>query len=622
MANFTELGLREELVSAVNDLGFTQPTPIQEQAIPLLITTPADLVGLARTGTGKTAAFGLPLLNFIDVNAKIPQALVLCPTRELCMQISEDLKSFAKHMRGVYILPVYGGSSISMQIKDLKRGVQVVVGTPGRLIDLIERGALKLGEVQTVVLDEADEMLNMGFRDDIDTILAETPAEKKTWLFSATMPEGVARIARKYMHDPVNVSVKGAHETDGQIDHIYCVVNARERYQSLRRVIDAHPDIYGIVFCRTKAETQEVADHLIRDGYTADALHGDLSQAQRDFVMKRFRHRTIRMLVATDVAARGIDVDDITHVLHYQLPDEPESYTHRSGRTGRAGKSGVSILFIHAREMGRLRETERRINKKFAYMPVPSGVDVLKNQVLSFANRIREGADVSVPHEYLSLFNQALGEMDTDALLQKIISFSLKDLFSKYENAPDLNAAVRPDKPEKFTRHEERPTGEVRTFFFSLGRMDNVDPGVLLRICCDRMNVSKRAIGRIDLKHNFSFIQTIGLPSAKVLDAFKNFSYQGRKVRVNEAENGEGERRGGESSGWGEKRGRKDYGERSFPVKKEFRGKEKSSFTKQKSDFAPKKFHDDTKKNHDADSWQSLMKSEEGSDRKKKFKKK
>ncbi len=412
MTTFSELGLKPELATAVAELGFENPTPIQEQAIPALLQNPSDLVGLARTGTGKTAAFGLPLLHFIDPDMKFPQALVLCPTRELCIQISNDLKTFAKHLRGVSILPVYGGSSISMQIKELRRGIQVIVGTPGRLNDMIERGALKLGEVQTVVLDEADEMLNMGFREAIDTILAETPKEKKTWLFSATMPDGVARIARSYMHDPITLSIKGVAQGESKIDHFYCVVHARDRYTALRRIIDAHPDIYGIVFCRTKMETQEVADHLIRDGYTADAIHGDLSQQQRDHVMKRFRSRTLQMLVATDVAARGIDVDDVTHVLHYQLPDEPESYTHRSGRTGRAGKDGVSILFMHAKETGRLRVIERIIGKKLIYLPVPAGVDVVKNQLLAFAVKLRnvETNNVITP-EHMTLLKEAMGEM-------------------------------------------------------------------------------------------------------------------------------------------------------------------------------------------------------------------
>ncbi|MBI3511998.1 MAG: DEAD/DEAH box helicase [Bacteroidetes bacterium] len=600
MTKFAELGLRPELAAAVAELGFIQPTPIQEQAIPALLENKRDLVGLARTGTGKTAAFGLPLLHFINADKKIPQALVLCPTRELCMQISGDLKSYAKKLPGVFVLPVYGGASISMQIKDLRRGVQVIVGTPGRLNDMIERGALKLGEVEMVVLDEADEMLNMGFRDAIDTILAETPSTKTTWLFSATMPDGVARIARSYMKDPISLSVKSSQDTDGKIDHFYCMVHARDRYPALRRVIDAHPDIYGIVFCRTKAETQDVADHLIRDGYMADSLHGDLSQAQRDHVMKRFRHKTLQLLVATDVAARGIDVDDITHVMHYQVPDEPESYTHRSGRTGRAGKSGISILFLNARESGKLREIERRTNKKIIYLPVPAGADVVKNQLVSFAARLKTTDSQNlVSPEYMSLLKEAMGEMSSDELLEKFMALSLSKLLGDYAKAPDLNVNARGTKERDHTPRERRePEGEKHTFFFSLGRMDNVDPGQLLRICCDQMNINRDHIGRIDLKHNFSFIQMIGVEPANVLRAFDDFSFQGRKIRVNQAENGGTERRddsgeNGERRSYGERRNygeRKSYGEkRSYGGERKSYGEKRSYGDRENRNFGEKK---------------------------------
>lgn len=589
MTTFSELGLKPELAQAVADLGFTQPTPIQEQAIPELIQNPRDLVGLARTGTGKTAAFGLPLLHFIDAEKKFPQALVLCPTRELCIQITEDLKTFAKHLRGVNILPVYGGASISMQIQGLRRGVQVIVGTPGRLNDMIERGALKLGEVQTVVLDEADEMLNMGFREAIDTILAETPKEKNTWLFSATMPSGVERIARSYMSNPFTVTVKGTQETDGRIDHFYCVVQARDRYPALRRVIDAHPDIYGIIFCRTKMETQEVADHLMRDGYMADAIHGDLSQQARDHVMKRFRSKSIQMLVATDVAARGIDVDDVTHVLHYQAPDEPEAYTHRSGRTGRAGKNGISILFMHAKETGKLRVIERLTQKKLIYLPVPAGVDVLKNQLLSFAVKLRETPTENVvPAEYVDLLKEAMGEMTTEEMLEKFMALNLAKLFTDYSRSPDLNVSNKPrergerlERPERAERGYEEATGEKHTYFVSIGRMDNVDPGSLLRILCDHLNTDRTHIGKIDLKHNFSFVQLIGLEPTDVMNQFKDFEYKGRPVRVNQAENesvggGDRESRPRREFGGGERSERSFGGERkSFGDRKPF---EKKSF--------------------------------------------
>lgn len=648
MTTFSELGLKPELAQAVAELGFEQPTPIQEQAIPELIQNPRDLVGLARTGTGKTAAFGLPLLHFIDPEKRFPQALVLCPTRELCIQITEDLKTFAKHLRGVNILPVYGGASISVQIQGLRRGVQVIVGTPGRLNDMIERGALKLGEVQTVVLDEADEMLNMGFRDAIDTILAETPKEKNTWLFSATMPSGVERISRSYMTDPFTVTVKGAQETDGRIDHFYCVVHARDRYPALRRVIDAHPDIYGIIFCRTKMETQEVADHLMRDGYMADALHGDLSQQARDHVMKRFRSKSIQMLVATDVAARGIDVDDVTHVLHYQAPDEPEAYTHRSGRTGRAGKHGISILFMHAKETGKLRTIERLTQKKLIYLPVPAGADVLKNQLLAFATKLRDTPTENVvPEEYVDLLKEAMGEMTEAQMLEKFIALNLAKLFADYSKAHDLNVTNKPreraDRPE---RAYEEAQGEKHTYFVSIGRMDNVDPGQLLRILCDQLGTDRTHIGKIDLKHNFSFVQLIGLEPNEVMGSFKNFAYRGRPVRVNQAENEPRDRDdreraprreggfGGERSFGGERR---SFGERkSFGDRKPY---EKKSFGSEKS-FGKKSFDSDRPKRRSAPSenvgrgfgkpdkvdrgegdWKKLM-DEGGSDRKKKFGKK
>jgi ATP-dependent RNA helicase DeaD len=594
MTKFSELGLRPELVEAVAELGFENPTPIQEQAIPALLENPRDLVGLARTGTGKTAAFGLPLLHYIDTERKLPQTIVLCPTRELCLQIANDLKNFASKMKGVYILPVYGGSSISMQIKDLRRGVQVIVGTPGRVNDLIERGVMKLGEIETVVLDEADEMLNMGFREAIDTILAETPETKRTWLFSATMPEGVARIARSYMSEPLTVSVKGAQESDGKIDHFYCMVHARDKYPALRRIIDAHPDIYGIVFCRTKAETQDVADNLVRDGYMADSLHGDLSQAQRDHVMKRFRNRMLQVLVATDVAARGIDVDDITHVLHYQAPDEAEAYTHRSGRTGRAGKSGISILFLNAKETGRLREIERRTNRKLVYLPVPAGEDVVKNQILAFAIKLKNsesGAEVS--DEYMTLLKEAMGEMTGEELLKKLMSLSLSKLLNDYAKAPDLNLQNKvkgagTERREREERNFDEPEGEKNTFFFSIGRMDGVDPGALLRVVCDQLNLSRRFVGRIDLKHNFSFIEVIGVPPAKVLESFRGFKFQGRDIRVNQAENATG----GNDRGW--KKDPSDFEEKSSFSKKPYG--EKPSFGKksfgEKLSFARKSYGD------------------------------
>ena len=380
---FQESGLNSDLIKAVTDLGFTSPTPIQEQTIALLATERTDLVALAQTGTGKTAAFGLPLLNQIDVADKNVQALILAPTRELCVQITNDIKNYSKYLKGFNVTAIYGGARIDGQIKEIRRGVQVIAATPGRLIDMIERGVIKLSTVQTVILDEADEMLNMGFKEDLDIILRETPASKNTWLFSATMPKEVERIARNYMSNPKELSTGKKNEGADNLEHIYYVVSPRDRYLALKRVADFYPDIFGIVFCRTKAETQEVADLLIKDGYSADALHGDLSQSQRDFVMKRFRSKTLQMLVATDVAARGIDVNNVTHVINYNLPEDTENYTHRTGRTARAGKSGIAIAIITPKDTGKIKDIERIIKKKFTKSSVPNGLEVCEKQLYS-----------------------------------------------------------------------------------------------------------------------------------------------------------------------------------------------------------------------------------------------
>lgn len=668
MSTFSELGLRPELATAVAEMGFENPTPIQQQAIPVLLQRASDLVGLAQTGTGKTAAFGLPVLDSIDLDDKTPQAIVLCPTRELCVQIAGDLKNFAKHMKGMNILPVYGGASISIQIKELKRGVQVIVGTPGRVNDMIERGVMKLGNIRTVILDEADEMLNMGFREAIDTILAETSADKLTWLFSATMPEGVARIAKNYMNNPVTVSVKGAQHAGADIAHFYTVVHARDRYPALRRFIDAHPGMYGIVFCRTKMETQEVADHLVRDGYPSDALHGDLSQAQRDFVMKRFRNRLITVLVATDVAARGIDVDDVTHVFHYQAPDEPESYTHRSGRTGRAGKSGISILLLNAREQNRLRDIERATKQTLNYLPVPSGEDAMKNQVLAFAKRIVDfPEEKTLDVKYLELMEEGMQGLTPGDALRRLVSMQMQKAIEQLKQS-DLNVG-----PKGTKRERKEIEGDQINWFVSVGRIDGLDASSLLKMFCNELNVGGEHIGRIDLKNNFSFVSTIGLDQKKVEDAFRNISIQGREVRVNVSETAGGGRRDRGDRGergegrasfdkpYGEKKsygGRKSFGSRessrgekksfgkSYGSKDSSRG-EKKSYGKSygeksrgygdrpktfggksgKADFGSKDSSRGAGKKKSSNDvyggdWKSLLGDEGGSDRKKKFGKK
>ncbi|MDB5109792.1 MAG: box helicase, partial [Mucilaginibacter sp.] len=376
MNPFIELGIRHDIVNAISDLGFENPTPIQEQSIPVLLTGSNDFVGLAQTGTGKTAAFGLPLLELLDFEENYPQALILCPTRELCLQITNDLNNYSKKMDNVHVVAVYGGASISDQLRQIRRGVQIVVATPGRMLDIINRKAIDFSKVKYVVLDEADEMLNMGFQEDIDNILSTTPEEKKTWLFSATMPTEVRRIAKKYMTDPFELTMGEKNTGNVNIEHEYYIVRAREKYAAFKRIVDFNPDIFGIVFCRTKIETQEIAEALIKDGYNADSLHGDLSQQQRDKVMKRYRERSLQLLIATDVAARGIDVNDVTHVINYSLPDEIENYTHRSGRTARAGKTGVSIAIINSKELGKIRQIERVIGKNFIKAEIPNGFDV------------------------------------------------------------------------------------------------------------------------------------------------------------------------------------------------------------------------------------------------------
>jgi len=549
MSLFEELGLRPELVAAVTGMGFTQPTPIQQQAIPALLTEPRDLVGLAQTGTGKTAAFGLPLLHHLDLAERTPQALILCPTRELCLQITADLRTFGSQLKGLRVASVYGGASVSAQIAELRQGAQVVVGTPGRLIDLIERRALKLGEVKIAVLDEADEMLSMGFVDDIERILSETPEEKVTWLFSATMPAQVERIAARFMSDPIRLKSAGTNKTADNIDHQYYVVHARDRYPALRRIIDHHPGFYGIVFCRTRMGTQELAERLIRDGYTADALHGDLSQAQRDFVMKRYRSRTLQLLVATDVAARGIDVDDVTHVIHYELPDEPEVYTHRSGRTARAGKSGISALIVGMKETGRLRDIERVVGKKLTRVQVPSGAQVCARQASVLVDKVlAEPEDPASFAAMLPVVTEALSILERDELIERFMALLLSERLAAYKDAPDLNVGSKnasvPESRGDFTR-----------YFISLGRLDGMYKADILRYFCEMLGTDRHSIGRIDVQQSFSFVEISGIPQEQVLAAFENRKYRGRPVRVNLSES-QGERPAF--------RGKKPYGDKPF----------------------------------------------------------
>jgi len=552
---FEELGLNGDLLKAVTDLGFETPTPIQQQTIPLLNKELTDIVALAQTGTGKTAAFGLPILEKINVDEKKVQALILAPTRELCVQITNDMKNYGKYMRGFSITAVYGGSSIENQIRDIKRGVQVIAATPGRLLDLIERRAVNLNTINIVVLDEADEMLNMGFKDSIDAILSETPQEKYTWLFSATMPKEVERIARTYMNKPVELTSGKKNEGAANIKHVYYVVNPRERYLALKRVADFYPEIFGIVFCRTRAETQEVAESLIRDGYSADALHGDLSQAQRDFVMKRFRNRTLQMLVATDVAARGIDIDSITHVINYNLPEDVENYTHRSGRTGRAGKSGISMAIVSPKETGKIKDIERILKTKFEKLDVPTGVDVCEKQLFHLVHKLH---DVEVKDEEIEKFlpkiYDELKDLSKEELIKRVISEEFNRFYNYYQNAPDLNMG----KDGKGTVEGAFGNGRTTRFFVNMGSMDGFNPNSIKDFLVDMVKLHPRMVFNIDVKDSFSFFET----ESKFVDNFialnaQDIEFNSRKVSLEVShrkmrDSGDGERRsGGERRGGG-----------------------------------------------------------------------
>ncbi len=549
---FEELGLNTKLLKAINDLGFKEPTPIQEQTLGILSSQSTDIVALAQTGTGKTAAFGLPMLSNIDYESKTIQGLILCPTRELCLQITKDLGNYSKYLTGMRITAVYGGSSIDNQIRDIKRGTQIVVATPGRLVDLIDRRAIQLSDVAITVLDEADEMLNMGFKDDLDIILSKTAATKNTWLFSATMPAEVARIARKYMKDPVEVSVGKKNQGAENIEHQYYVVQARDKYLALKRIADYYPEIFGIVFCRTKAETQEVADALIKDGYNADALHGDLSQAQRDFVMKRYRSRTLQMLVATDVAARGIDVNDITHVINYNLPEDVENYTHRSGRTARAGKKGISIAIVHSKELGKVRDIERVIGRKFTRASIPNGFEVCEKQLFHLVHKLQ---NVEVNEKeietYLPNIFEELKDLSKEEIIKRFVSEEFNRFLTYYQNAPDLN--VQTDGRDR--------TGPNRTtrFFINIGALDDLNRNSLKDFLVDCSKIDGRMIFNIELKNSFSFFETETKYNEEFLKLNElRLNFNNRTVQFEVSE-----RRGGGGGGGGYRKGG-DFGNRRF----------------------------------------------------------
>jgi ATP-dependent RNA helicase DeaD len=553
MTTFEGLGLDARLVQATDALGFKHPTPIQEQAIPVLLSGTKDLVGLAQTGTGKTAAFGLPLLQLVDPAQRYPQALVVCPTRELCIQIVNEVELFKKFMPGMHVVAVYGGASIGMQIRDIRKGVQIVVATPGRLIDLIERKAINLDQIKYVVLDEADEMLNMGFQDDIEFILQNTPKREATWLFSATMPPEIRRVSKKYMNSPKEITVGKLNTANKNIDHQYYVTAAHHRYETLKRLIDFNPGIYGIIFTRTKADAQEIAEKLTREGYDIDALHGDLNQQQRDKVMGEFRERTLQLLIATDVAARGIDVKEMTHVINYELPDDLEVYTHRSGRTGRAGSTGIAMSIVHSREIGKVKQIERMVQAPFHKMEIPSGKDVCRKQFFHFMEKLLQ-ADISHGdyETYVPMLAEKFADVSKEEVLKRVAAMEFDRFLKYYENAEDLNARERVreyggrevrgvDRKDQ-VRGEGR--GRARTYggdgdymklFVNLGTKDGFYKASFLQFILDMSDLQKEVLGKIDMKEMNSWIEVDRRAAQQMIRAIDGKKFKGRRIRMNDA---------------------------------------------------------------------------------------
>lgn len=556
MKTFEELGVAPQILRAITEMGYKNPMPVQEEVIPYLLGNDNEVIALAQTGTGKTAAFGLPLIQRTEISDLQPQALILCPTRELCLQISDDLRDYSKYISGLTILPVYGGSSIESQIKTLKRGVHVIVATPGRLIDLINRKTVNLDKVRNVVLDEADEMLNMGFSESIDEILAFIPSERNMLLFSATMPNEIAKITRKYMHNPKEIVIGRKNEGAENVRHIYYMVNARDKYLVLKRIADYNPNIYGIVFCRTRKETQEIADLLIKDGYNADSLHGDLSQAQRDSVMQKFRIRNIQILVATDVAARGLDVDDLTHVINYGLPDDSESYTHRSGRTGRAGKTGTSIAIINLREKHKVKDIEKKINKKFEEGAIPTGKEITEKQLFYFVDKLEKVKvnDEEIKEIMPSIYRK-LDWLDKEDVIKRLISLEFNRMIDYYQDAGDIEA---PDsrgggreRNERGRGDRERGSGRASEkgyarLFINLGKNDGMKVQDMIGLVNDNVSGRKVSIGKIDLMKNFSFFEVTERDRDRVIQGMDGISAYNRRVAVEAAQASPSESRKGQ----------------------------------------------------------------------------
>ena len=539
---FEQLGLNEPILKAISDMGFETPSEIQQKAIPTLLANGADMVALAQTGTGKTAAFGFPLLQLIDTDSRVTQGLILSPTRELCLQIASELRNYAKYLPKVNVVAVYGGASIEEQARSLKKGAQIIVATPGRMQDMIRRNFVDITNINYCVLDEADEMLNMGFYEDITAILSHTPQEKSTWLFSATMPNEVAKIARKFMRKPIEITVGTRNQATNTVQHEYYIVSGRHRYQALKRLADANPDIFSVVFCRTKRDTQAVAEKLIEDGYNAAALHGDLSQNQRDLVMKSFRARQIQMLVATDVAARGIDVDDITHVIHYQLPDEIETYNHRSGRTGRAGKSGISMVILPKSEVKKIKTIEKMIGQPFEQKQLPSGMEICEIQLYHLANNLKNTEVNPAIDDYLPAIYKELQEVNREELIKKIFSVEFTRFFNYYKNAENLSVE---------NERESRSGGnsdEVR-YFINIGERDGYDWKSLKDFLKATLNLGRDDVFKVDVKNSFSFFNTDADLSDLVMDTFNDFQLDGRFINVELSTKGAGRDRGGRKRG-------------------------------------------------------------------------
>ncbi|MBB3122623.1 ATP-dependent RNA helicase DeaD [Mesoflavibacter sabulilitoris] len=541
MSTFQQLGLDANLLQAITDLGFETPSEVQQKAIPTLLESERDLVALAQTGTGKTAAFGFPMLQKIDVNSRTTQGLILSPTRELCLQITNEMKLYGKYLNGLNVTAIYGGSSITEQARQVKRGAQIIVATPGRMKDMISRNLVDITKIQYAVLDEADEMLNMGFYDDINDILKDTPVDKSTWLFSATMPKEVARIAKDFMSNPLEVTVGNKNESTSNVSHEYYLVNSRDRYLALKRLADANPDIFSVIFCRTKRDTQKVAEKLIEDGYNAGALHGDLSQNQRDLVMKAFRNNQIQMLVATDVAARGIDVDDVTHVINYQLPDEIETYTHRSGRTGRAGKTGVSMVIVSKSEVRKIKSIERIIKREFDKKELPDGMEICEVQLMSLANKVH---NTEMNHEidaYLPSINEIFEDTSKEELIKKFFSVEFSRFFNYYKNSKNLNVEASSQDSSRSS------SGDSTRFFINVGRKDGYDWMKLKDYLRDTLQLGRDDVFKVDVKDSFSFFNTEKEHQEKVLAFFTDFKENGRfiNVEITEDRGGRDRKRGG-----------------------------------------------------------------------------